>query len=252
MGNEHLDQAHGRSCPPMGFPIAGLSPNSLKRFTRVRFQNERRPALGVRRTRPGDTRTLSLDTANCLTRLIPMGIGWRAWGLPNRCSAPCLRRSRTATPPPPGPPGARQARLPPMRAYFLRRLEFSRTPKTRTHVKAANKSSTTQAVCSSSQTRQTPWRPRSRMLSCRIVETQLDDFSSKPNSGGIFVVLLMPADAFETTSRGCSRFVFAAFWLCVAFRRSAIRQLDGFLVLWSSSPSGKWRCMYSHASRWPR
>ena len=32
-------------------------------------------------------------------------------------------------------------------------------------------------------------------------------------------------------------FVFAAFWLCVAFRRSAIRQLDGFLVLWSSAPS---------------
>jgi len=31
--------------------------------------------------------------------------------------------------PRPGPPGARQARPPAMRAYFLRRLEFSRTPK---------------------------------------------------------------------------------------------------------------------------
>ena len=43
--------------------------------------------------------------------------------------APCLRRSRTATPPAPAHPGARQARLPPMRAYFLRRLEFFQTPK---------------------------------------------------------------------------------------------------------------------------
>ena len=46
--------------------------------------------------------------------------------------------------------------------------------------------------------------------------------------------------------------IYARAQLCVAFRRSAIRQLDGFLVLWSSSPSGKWPCMYSHASRWPR
>jgi hypothetical protein len=33
---------------------------------------------GRRRTRPGDTLTLSLDTANWLTRLIPMGIQRRA------------------------------------------------------------------------------------------------------------------------------------------------------------------------------
>jgi hypothetical protein len=55
---------------------------------------------GCRRTCPGDTRTLSLDPANRLPRLIPMGIQRRAWGLPNRCSAPCPRRSRTATPAP--------------------------------------------------------------------------------------------------------------------------------------------------------
>ena len=44
-----------------------------------------------------------------------------------------------------------------------------------------------------------------RGFSCRIVETQLHDFSSEPDLGAIFVVLLMPADAFETTSRGCTQ-----------------------------------------------
>jgi hypothetical protein len=44
-----------------------------------------------------------------------------------------------------------------------------------------------------------------RGFSCRIVEIQLDDFSSNPDSGAIFVVLLMPADTFETTSRGCTQ-----------------------------------------------
>ena len=45
LGNEHLDQAYGRSCPPISFPSAGLSLNS-KKITRDRFQNKRRPALG--------------------------------------------------------------------------------------------------------------------------------------------------------------------------------------------------------------
>ena len=60
----------------------------------------------------------------------------------------------------------------------------------------------------SAQTPRIPWPPRSRMpsrLLLRIVETQLDDFSSKPDSGAIFVVLLMPAGAIETTSRGCTQ-----------------------------------------------
>jgi hypothetical protein len=44
-----------------------------------------------------------------------------------------------------------------------------------------------------------------RGFSCHIVEIQLDDFSSNPDSGAVFVVLLMAAGAIETTSRGCTQ-----------------------------------------------
>jgi hypothetical protein len=90
-----MDSAHRRTCPSIG----NCRPELSEKFLRFRFQNNR-PAPAVRTARPGDTKTLSLDTANRLTRLIPMGIQRRAWGLPNRCSAPCPRRSRTATPAP--------------------------------------------------------------------------------------------------------------------------------------------------------
>ena len=36
-------------------------------------------------------------------------------------------------------------------------------------------------------------------FSCRFIVSQADGFSSEHDSGAIFVVRLMPADAFETT-----------------------------------------------------
>ena len=96
-----------------------------------------------------------------------------------------------------------------MRAYFLRRLEFSRTPKTRTHVRGYKQIfQQPKLFVGHRKLAKHPGRhvvvcPRG--FSCRIVETQLDDFSSKPDLGAIFVALLMPADAFETTSRVCTR-----------------------------------------------
>ena len=164
--------------------------------------------LGVRRTRPGDTRTLSLDTANCLTRLIPMGIGRRAWGLPNRCSAPCLRRSRTATPPPPAHRGRGRPGYPPCAHTSSGGWNFLGPPKPEHTLRLQTNLQQPKLFVRQRKLAEYPGRhvvvcPRG--FSCRIVETQLDDFSSKPDSGGIFVVLLMPADAFETTSRGCTQ-----------------------------------------------
>jgi hypothetical protein len=62
---------------------------------------------------------------------------------------------------------------------------------------------TTLEIYSSVQNPRIPWPPRSRMpprFSCRTVETQLDDISSKPDSGAIFVALLIQVDTFETTT----------------------------------------------------